>query len=103
MTSFYQGDIIRISGFGQKLFVVVSKNAFIRATGAFHVCPLMTDTPEGPLHIAVTGKNSVSGAVICEQMKLIDPLARGCSRQDSLAYGDIMNISDAIQGIFEYD
>ena len=103
MTGFFQGDIIRISGFGQKLFVVISKNAFINATGAFHVCPLMTDVPEGPLHIAVTGKNSVSGTVICEQMKLIDPLVRSCSRHDSLEYGDIMNISDAIQGIFEYD
>lgn len=103
MTGLYQGDIIRISGFGQKLFVVVSKNAFIKATGVFHVCPLMIDVPEGPLHIAVTGKNAVAGTVICEQMKLIDPLSRTCNRLDHLDYGDIMNISDAIQGIFEYD
>ena len=103
MTGLYQGDIIRISGFGQKLFVVVSKNAFIKATGVFHVCPIMTDVPRGPLHIAVETKKSVSGTVICEQMKLIDPFARGCTRMDGLQYDDIMNISDAIQGIFEYD
>ena len=103
MTDLYQGDIIRISGFGSKRFVVVSKNAFIRTTGAFHVCPMLEGIPEGPLHIAVNGIRGVSGVVVCEQLKLIDPGARSCSRLDSLQYGEIMNISDAIQGVFEYD
>ena len=103
MIDLYQGDIVKISGFGNRHFVVVSKNAFIRAAGAFHVCPMMEDIPEGPLHIAVTGTKEVSGVVVCEQLKLIDPAARSCSRLDSLQYGDIMNISDAIQGVFEYN
>ena len=98
-----QGDIIKINGFAKKLFVVVSKNAFIRATGVFHVCPFMEGVPDGPLHIAAAGRNNNAGTVICEQIKLIDPSARRCVRIDSLLYGDIMNISDAIQGIFEYD
>ena len=102
MIDMYQGDIVRINGFGKRHFVVVSKNAFIKAAGVIHVCPMMDSIPEGPLHIAVTGRNSVSGVVVCEQLKLIDPSARGCSRIDSLQYGDIMNISDAIQGVFEY-
>ena len=73
MTQFHQGDIIKISDFRQKLFLVVSKNAFIKATGVFHVCPLIADIPEGPLHIAVNGNKHCSGTVICEQVKLIDP------------------------------
>ena len=28
---------------------------------------------------------------------------RACNRVDLLAYEDIMNVSDAVQGIFEYD
>ena len=103
MSAFYQGDIIKISGFGQKLFVIVSKNAFIKATSVFHICPMLENVPEGPLHIAVSGKNTISGVVICEQIKMIDPAARSCRRIDSLHYGDIMNISDAIQGMFDYD
>ena len=103
MNEFYQGDIIKITGFKKQLFVIVSKNAFIKATGIFHVCPMLSNVQAGPIHIPVSGKNGESGTVICEQIKAIDPKARGCNRVDLLAYGDIMNVSDAVQGIFEYD
>ena len=103
MTKFYQGDIIKISGFKRQLFVIVSKNAFINATGIFHVCPMISGIPAGPIHIAVAGKNGESGTVICEQIKAIDPKARGCNRVDCLPYEIIMNVSDTVQGIFEYD
>jgi mRNA-degrading endonuclease toxin of MazEF toxin-antitoxin module len=103
MTEFYQGDIIKINGFNKQLFVIVSKNAFIRATGIFHVCPMISRIAAGPIHIEVIGKNGESGTVICEQIKVIDPKARGCKRLDSLSYEDKMNVSDAVQGIFEYD
>ena len=103
MNEFYQGDIIKISGFKKQLFVIVSKNAFIKATGIFHVCPIFPAVPAGPIHIQICGKKCESGTVICEQIKAIDPKARGCNRVDLLAYEDIMNVSDVIQGIFEYD
>jgi len=98
-----QGDIIKIEGFKRQEFVIVSKNSFIKATGIFHVCPLLKEVPEGPVHIAVTGRGNTRGIVICEQIKAIDPDARNCKRTDSLFYDDIMNVSDAIQCIFEYD
>ncbi|HBA47299.1 MAG TPA: hypothetical protein DCZ91_05775, partial [Lachnospiraceae bacterium] len=47
---FCQGDVVKISGFRNK-FVIVSKNAFIRMTNVFHVCPLMDRYPDGPIHI----------------------------------------------------
>ena len=103
MTEFYQGDIIKISGFKKQLFVIVSKNAFIRATGIFHVCPMIPGIHAGPIHIEVKGKNGESGTVICEQIKAIDPKARGCNRVDLLSYENLMNVSDTVQGIFEYD
>ena len=103
MNVFCQGDIIKIAGFKKQLFVIVSKNAFIKATGIFHVCPMISGIQEGPIHILVEGKNGESGTVICEQIKAIDPRVRGCNRVDLLAYEDIMNVSDTVQGIFEYD
>ena len=103
MSEIYQGDIIKISGLAGRLFVVVSKNTFIRATGIFHVCPMLQDVPPGPVHIQVIGEQDEKGTVICEQIKAIDPKARGCNRIDRLSYADIMNISDTVQGIFEYD
>ena len=100
---FAQGDIIKIRGY-RFPFLIVSKNAFIRATGVFHVCPLLSKVESGPLHIKVTGAlQKTEGTVICEQLKLIDPEVRGCRRADRLSYADIMEISDALQGIFEYD
>lgn len=103
MNEVYQGDIIKITGFRKQLFVIVSNNAFIRAAGVFHVCPMLPGIPAGPLHIPVKGNKGETGTVICEQIKLIDPAARGCNRIDLLKYEDIMNVSDAVQGIFEYD
>lgn len=103
MMDFNQGDIIKISGFKGAYFLIISKNTFIRVTGVFHVCPLANQGSEGPLHIAVTGKENTSGVAMCEQIKLIDPQKRNCTRIDRIPYEDIMNISDAIQGVFEYD
>ncbi len=100
--AYYQGDIVKINNYKNK-FIIISKNAFIRATHVFHVCPLFDNYPEGPLHIKIKGRNDTQGVVICEQMKLIDPSVRNCSRIDNIPYESIMNISDAIQGIFEYD
>ena len=97
-----QGDIIKISGLKDK-YVVLSKNAFIKAVNMFHVCPVLENHPEGPVHIKIEGKKGVKGTAICEQIKLIDPSVRGCFVKDSLPYRDIMEISDAVQGIFEYD
>ena len=103
MSGFCQGDIIKINGFNKQLFLIVSKNAFIRATGIFHVCPLIIGVTEGPIHIPVIGQNGEEGTAICEQVKAIDPNARACTKADILEYRDIINVSDTIQGIFEYD
>lgn len=102
MKDYSQGDVIKIAGFRNQ-FLVVSKNAFITATGMFHVCPLLPNVSDGPLHISVNGVGGATGTVICEQVKLIDPDVRACSRKDRIPYSELMNISDALQGIFEYD
>jgi mRNA-degrading endonuclease toxin of MazEF toxin-antitoxin module len=103
MMKYNQGDIIKVNGYKNLLFAVVSKNAFIRATGMFHVCPVLPNVPAGPIHLPICGKKGEKGTVLCEQIKVIDPNVRSCSRVDLLAYDDIMNISDTLQGIFEYD
>ena len=97
------GDIVKISGFADHRFVIVSNNTYIRATGEIHVCPLMKGIQPEPLHIFVKGEKGTEGVVVCEQIKLIDPSIRGCSVIDRIFYSDIITISDAIQGIFEYD
>ncbi len=102
MTGFSQGDIVKLQGFKDS-FVVISNNAFIRAMDRVHLCLMTTWEKEGPLHIRVKGKNGTEGVVSCEQLRLIDPVSRGMHRIDRLAYRDIIEISDAVQGMFEYD
>ena len=102
MAEWYQGDIIKISGF-KKPFMIVSNNAFIHATNVFHVCPVFNGMAAGPLHICVKGIKGTEGTVLCEQIKLIDPQARNCQRLDRLPDSAVMDISDALQGILEYD
>lgn len=102
MTEFSQGDLVRIAGY-KELFLVVSKNAYIKSTGMIHVSPVLSRCEEGPLHIAVHGNKGSTGTAVCEQIKLMDPSKRGIRTEDRIPYQELMNISDAIQGIFEYD
>ena len=103
MKEISQGDIVKLSGF-KNLFLVVSKNAFIRSTGMLHVCPVFSEVKPGPVHIQVTllrGQKMVT--VLCEQVKMIDPDERGAGAVDRISYADKMEVSDTIQGVFEYD
>ena len=55
----------------------------------------------GPLHIWIaTEKNE--GYVHCEKLALLDLTVRGYKKVDRLPISEMINISDAIQGIFEY-
>ena len=99
---FFQGDIIRI-GDSKHHYLVLSKNAFIRNAGVFHICPFLQGYSEGPVHIFARGEKGTEGIAVLEQIKLIDPEARRCRTVDRLSYRDIMEISDALQSIFEYD
>ena len=102
MNDFHQGDIIKINGY-KNYFLIISNNAFIKATSVFHVSPIISNIQSGPLHIVINGTQKTTGTVVCEQIKLIDPDARSCVKTDNIPYNEIMNISDALQGIFEYD
>lgn len=102
MSKLFQGDIIKISGY-KTLFIIISNNTFINSLNLFHVIPFLSDENEGPIHISLKGKNDTSGIAICEQIKIIDPTERSCQRVDRISYGDLMDVSDAISGIFEYD
>ncbi len=102
MKDFFQGDIIKINGY-KPLFLVISKNSFIKNERMLHVCPIVNTDSVNPLHISIKGKDGAEGTAICEEIKLIDPEARICSKVDRINYGQIMYISDALQSIFEYD
>ena len=42
------------------------------------------------------------GYIQCEKLALLDMSLRGYRKVDQLPISEMMNVSDAIQGIFEY-
>ena len=52
----------------------------------------------GPLHIWMSTENT-EGYIHCEKLALLDLSIRGYKKTDSLPISEMMNVSDAIQGI----
>ena len=94
-----QGDILKIEKI--KFPVLIVSNDFFNKSGEIIGCPITMNAIEGPLHIFISA-NEVEGYVLCEQLKLFDLRVRGHKKIDQLKWSEKINISDAVQGIFEY-
>ena len=95
----HQGDILKVEYI--KSPVLVTSKDFFNQSGEVIGCPISENGEAGALRIFVkTG--SMNGYVHCEKLALLDLRARGYSKIDCIHMPDIMNISDAIQGIFDY-
>ena len=97
--SLHQGDIIKVEKINKPV-LVVSKD-FFNQTGEIIGCPIFDEGIEGPLHIRIKAE-TVEGYVQCEKLALLDLNVRGFSKVDRIHMSDIINITDAIQGIFDY-
>lgn len=95
----HQGDILKIERIKYPV-LIVSKD-FFNSSGEIIGCPIYTNSSESPLHIAVKA-SEVQGYVQCEKLALLDLAVRGYQKIDRILIGDIMNITDAVQGIFDY-
>ena len=94
-----QGDILRVNGINPPV-IVVSNNFFCRSGNAI-VCPLFPKASEGPLHSLVETEK-LKGYVLCEQLKFMDLSHRQFAKLGSVPYFDVMDISDAVMGMFDY-
>lgn len=95
----HQGDILKIERIIHPV-LVVSKD-FFNTSGEIIGCPIYKNSMVGPLHIPIFTEE-IEGDVQCEKLALLDLSMRGYKKIDRIPIGDIMNITDAIQGIFEY-
>ena len=95
----HQGDILKIENIRVPV-LVVSKD-FFNQTGEIIGCPIYPAGEAGPLHIPVH-TDRTEGFVQCEKLALMDLNVRGWSRIDRILMADIINITDAVQGIFDY-
>lgn len=94
-----QGDILKIPSV-QYPVVVVSKN-FFNESGLVMACPILPEAVHGPLRIRCESIRT-PGYVYCDQVRSVDLNKRRFTKIDALPYGELIDIVDAIQSIFDY-
>lgn len=94
-----QGDLLKIEGINMPV-LVVSKN-FFNQSGEMIGCPVYRNGKPGALHIRIETEE-VTGYVHCEKMALLDMNIRRYSKLGSINMSEIIDITDAIQGVFDY-
>lgn len=94
-----QGTILKVEKIKHPV-LVVSKD-FFNETGEIIGCPVYAKSVEGPLHIYIC-TDEVEGYVQCEKLGLLDMNCRGHKKLSQIPLSDMMNIADAVQGIFDY-
>ena len=99
MKLLHQGDIVRIEKINYPV-LVVSKD-FFNSRGEIIGCPIINNSNPGPLYIW-TSVDNIEGYIQCEKLALLDMSVRGYKKIGCLPIDELINISDAIQGIFEY-
>jgi len=101
-----QGDLVTLdfdpqSGHeqkGRRPAIVVSKDAFNKATGMAMCCPITNTDRKVPFHVATAGRSSLTGFVMCEQVKSLDFRARNMrliERAPQELLEDVLAIIDA--------
>ena len=99
MVILHQGDILKIEKIKHPV-LVVSKD-FFNTSGEIIGCPIIRNSIPGPLHIWMAAEEN-EGYIQCEKLALLDLSVRGYKIVDRLPISEMINVSDAIQGIFEY-
>ena len=99
MEFLHQGDILRIEKIKHPV-LVVSKD-FFNTSGEIIGCPIIKNSIPGPLHIWMATEET-KGYIQCEKLALLDMSLRSYKKVDRLSISEMINVSDAIKGIFEY-
>ena len=95
-----QGDILKIERI--KVPVLVVSKDYFNHTGEVIGCPIVHSGKPGALHILISTEK-VTGYVQCEKMTLLDMNIRGYTRIDRIYMPEIIDITDAIQAIIDYE
>lgn len=95
----HQGDILKIERI--KNPVLVTSKDFFNQSGEIIGCPIFSCDSNSPLHIYIK-TNDVEGYVQCEKMALLDLNVRRYKKMDGISVADVINLTDAIQSIFDY-
>jgi mRNA interferase MazF len=101
-----QGDLVSMnfdpqSGHeqkGRRPALVISKDAFNKGTGMAICCPITNTDRSVPFHVPIAGRTSLTGFVMCEQVKSLDFRSRQMKlieRASQEVLDDVLAIIDA--------
>ena len=99
MAPIEQGDLLKIEGI--KYPVIVVSNNYFNRSGMVIACPIVKTAVPGPLHIPLKD-SAAQSIVLCEQVRYLDLSSRRWSKLTQTHCFDIMDISDAVVSMFEY-
>lgn len=79
-----QGDLVTLSfdphsgheQKGRRPALVISKDVFNKGVGMAICCPITNTDRRVPFHVPITGRASLTGFVMCEQVKSLDYRSR---------------------------
>lgn len=102
----HQGDLVALdfdpqSGHeqkGRRPAIVISKDLFNQATGLAICCPITNTDRAVPFHVPLAGRSSLTGFVMCEQVKSLDFRSRHMKRIESAPpelLDDVLALIDA--------
>lgn len=83
---------------GLRPALVVSHDAFNRATGFCMVCPITRTDRSHPFHVAIPAGGRVEGVVLADQLRSVDHRARSARRIDrapEALFDEVLAIVDA--------
>ena len=83
---------------GRRPALVVSKEAFNKGTGMAICCPITNTDRRMPFHVPIAGRTSLTGFVMCEQVKSLDFRSRGMKLIEQVprdVLEDLLSIIDA--------
>lgn len=83
---------------GRRPAIVVSKDVFNKATGLAICCPITNTDRCVPFHVALEGRSSLTGFVMCEQVKSLDFRSRQIKHIESAPadlLDDVLALIDA--------
>ena len=106
---FRQGDIVKFNfdptlgheQAGYRPALVVSQDLFNANTKQIVVCPITNKTKLLPMRIALDGRTSTTGYIICDQIRTIDIIARKPSFVEKMPK-DLLELAlETIMAVFQ--
>lgn len=89
---------------GRRLALVLSNYAFNKFTKMALVCPITSNMQEFPLHVKLDDSVKTKGVVMCEQIKVVDFVARNASfkeKIDNKTYEEVLMVINSFISLEE--